>query len=136
MNSTVEQTAQAMSAPRAGIIGVAQTLALIAGISRSGVTIVSGLFSGLDYQDSARFSFLLATPIIGAAGIYKLPDLLGPDGRGVRSQILVGAVAAFIAAYFSVRFLDKYFRNRRLWPFALYSIGFGLFMVVFIAAGG
>jgi undecaprenyl-diphosphatase len=136
VESSVEHTAKAMSPTKAGIIGVAQILALIAGISRSGVTMVSGLFSGLDYQDSARFSFLLATPIIGAAGIYKLPDLLGPDGRGVRSQILVGAIAAFIAAYFAVRFLDKYFRTKRLWPFAIYSIVFGGFMVVFIALGG
>jgi undecaprenyl-diphosphatase len=136
MNSSVEHTAKSMSKTRAGIIGLAQVLALIAGISRSGVTMVSGLFSGLDYQDSARFSFLLATPIIGAAGIYKLPDLLGPNGNGVRGQILVGAVVAFIAAYFAVRFLDKYFQTKRLWPFATYSIVFGLFMVVFIAAGG
>lgn len=135
IDSTVEHTAQSMSSSKAGIIGVAQTLALIAGLSRSGITMVSGLFSGLDYQDSARFSFLLATPIIGAAGIYKLPDLLGPNGNGVRGQILVGAVVAFIAAFFAVRFLDKYFRTKRLWPFATYSIVFGLFMVIFIAVG-
>jgi undecaprenyl-diphosphatase len=136
MQSSVDQTAKAMSLPKAGIIGVAQILALIAGLSRSGITMVSGLFTGLDYEDSARFSFLLATPIIGAAGIYKLPDLIGPNGNGVRSQIFVGAVAAFIAAYFAVRFLDKYFRTRSLRPFAIYSMVFGLFMVVFIAAGG
>jgi undecaprenyl-diphosphatase len=136
LESSVEHTAAAMSKTRAGIIGTAQVLALIAGISRSGVTMVSGLFSGLDYQDSARFSFLLATPVIAAAGLYKLPDLLGVNGNGVRSQILVGAVAAFIAAYFSVRFLDKYFRTNRLRPFAIYSVVFGLFMVVFIAFGG
>jgi undecaprenyl-diphosphatase len=136
LQSSVEQTAMAVSKTRAGIIGTAQVLALIAGISRSGVTMVSGLFSGLDYQDSARFSFLLATPVIAAAGLYKLPDLLGVNGNSVRSQILVGAVAAFIAAYFSVRFLDKYFRTNRLRPFAIYSVVFGLFMVVFIAFGG
>ncbi len=136
VDSSVEHTAHSITSTRAGIIGLAQVLALIAGLSRSGVTMVSGLFSGLDYQDSARFSFLLATPIIGAAGIYKLPDLLGPNGNGVRSQIFVGAIAAFIAAYFAVRFLDKYFRTKRLWPFALYSIVFGSFMFVFIAAGG
>jgi undecaprenyl-diphosphatase len=136
LQSTVEHTSAAMSKTRAGIIGTAQVLALIAGISRSGVTMVSGLFSGLDYQDSARFSFLLATPIIFAAGIYKLPDLIGVNGNGIRGQILVGAVAAFIAAYFSVRFLDKYFRTNRLRPFAIYSVVFGLFMVAFIAFGG
>jgi len=116
---------------RAGIIGVAQVGALFAGISRSGITMVSGLYSGLDYEDSARFSFLLATPIILAAGLYKLPDFLGANGNGVRPQMLAGGVAAGIAAYFSVRFLDKYFKNKSLKPFAIYSLCFGVLMVVF-----
>lgn len=133
LEATVDQTAVAVSPKRAILIGISQVLALIAGISRSGITMVSGLYSGLDYQDSARFSFLLATPIIGAAGVYKLPELFGSAGNGVRSQVLVGALAAFIAAYISVRFLDKYFTTRRLLPFAVYSIGFGLFMVIFIS---
>ena len=78
----------------AGLIGVAQVLALFAGISRSGITMVAGLVRGLDHEDAARFSFLLATPIILAAGVYKLPDLLGPNGAGVQGQILVGSIAA------------------------------------------
>jgi undecaprenyl-diphosphatase len=129
LESTTAHTAKTISVKRAGIIGTAQVFALLAGISRSGVTIVSGLFSGLDYEDSARFSFLLATPIIGAAGIYKLPDFLGPNGNGVRWQILAGAVVAGIAAYISVRFLDKYFRTQRLKPFAIYCLGFGFIML-------
>ncbi|MGH7234504.1 MAG: undecaprenyl-diphosphate phosphatase, partial [Candidatus Saccharimonadales bacterium] len=88
------------------------------------------LYSGLDYEDSARFSFLLATPIIMAAGVYKLPDLFGPNGSGVRNQILVGAIAAGIAAYLSIRYLDKYFRTKRLKPFAIYSLSFGLLMII------
>lgn len=110
----------------AGAVGLAQVLALLAGISRSGITMVAGLIRGLDHEDAARFSFLLATPIILAAGMYKLPDLLGPNGDGVRGQVLAGSVAAGIAAYVSVRFLSRYFIKRTLTPFALYSIGVGV----------
>src|ERR1700712_1558929 len=72
----------------AGVIGLFQTLALFAGISRSGITMVAGLLRGLDHEDAARFSFLLATPIIFAAGLYKLPDLTGHLGDGVRGQAI------------------------------------------------
>jgi len=115
---------------RAIIVGVAQVGALFAGISRSGITMIAGVRSGLDHEDAARFSFLLATPIILAAGVYKLPDFIGSNGNGVRGQVLVGAAAAGIAAYFSVRFLDKYFRTRSLRPFGLYCVGFGVFMLL------
>jgi undecaprenyl-diphosphatase len=109
----------------AGLIGVSQILAFFAGISRAGITMVGGLLRGLDHQDAARFSFLLATPIILAAGVYKIPDLLGPNGDGVRGQIAVGSVVAGIAAYLSIRFLERYFRNRKLTPFAVYCVFFG-----------
>ncbi len=109
----------------AGVVGVAQTAALFAGISRSGVTMVAGLVRGLDHEDAARFSFLLATPIILAAGVYKLPDFFGPLGDGVRGQALVGSLVAAIAAYCSVRFLVRFFRTRSLLPFAIYSVVFG-----------
>ena len=114
----------------AGLIGVAQVLALLAGISRSGVTMVAGLVRGLDHEDAARFSFLLATPIILAAGIYKLPDLLGPNGAGVQGQVLVGSLAAALAAYGSVRFLSRYFTTRTLLPFAAYCLIAGALAVV------
>jgi undecaprenyl-diphosphatase len=104
--------------------------ALLAGISRSGITMVAGLLRGLDYEDAARFSFLLATPVILAAGIYKLPDLLGPNGNGVRSQILVGSIVAGVAAYLAVRFLMRYFETRKLWPFAVYCLLFGSAMII------
>lgn len=131
LEATTENTAKKMSSKQAGLIGVAQVGALFAGISRSGITMVSGLFSGLDYEDSARFSFLLATPIILAAGLYKLPDFLGPNGDGIRGQTLVGGLVAGLAAYLTVRFLDKYFQSKRLWPFALYCFIFGGFMILF-----
>lgn len=117
----------------AGIIGAAQTVALFAGISRSGVTMVGGLLRGLNHEDAARFSFLLATPIIFAAGIYKLPDLAGPLGDGVRGQALAGGVAAFIAAYGAVRFLEHYFERRNLMPFAIYCLAAGALSLAHIA---
>jgi undecaprenyl-diphosphatase len=112
-------------------VGSAQILALFAGISRSGVTMVAGLLRGLDHEDAARLSFMLATPIIFAAGFYKLPDLLGHNGDHIRGQVLVGSLAAGIAAYFSVRFLTKYFETRTLTPFAVYSLVFGIAMIFY-----
>jgi undecaprenyl-diphosphatase len=104
------------------LVGVAQAFALLPGISRSGITMVVGLTRGLDHEDAADFSFLLATPIILAAGVYKLPDLLGHNGDGVRGQVLVGSIAAAIAAYLSVRFLRRYFEHRTLMPFGIYCL--------------
>lgn len=115
---------------RALLIGTVQIGALFAGISRSGITMLAGLRSGLDHQDAARFSFLLATPIILAAGIYKLPSVLGSAGNGIHGQILVGSLLAGVGAYVSVRFLDKYFRGKSLRPFGWYCIGFGLLMLL------
>ena len=114
----------------AGVIGVAQTGALFAGISRSGITMVAGLLRGLDHEDAARFSFLLATPIILAAGLYKIPDLMGTLGNGVRGQALVGGIAAAFAAFISVKFLMKYFETRTLTPFAIYCVLFGAAMAI------
>jgi len=113
------------------VVGVAQSTALIAGISRDGVTMGAGLARGLDHSDSARFAFLLATPIILAAGLFKLPELLGSHGNGVRGQALVACVAAAITAVFTVSFLVKYFKTRTLIPFAVYCLAFGAFMVVY-----
>jgi undecaprenyl-diphosphatase len=111
-------------------VGSAQILALFAGISRSGVTMVAGLLRGLDHEDAARLSFMLATPVILAAGVYKLPELLGHNGDHVRGQVLVGSLAAGIAAYVAVRFLTTWFKTRTLTPFAIYSLAFGLVMLV------
>jgi undecaprenyl-diphosphatase len=106
----------------ATVIGLFQTLALLAGISRSGVTMVAGLFRGLDHEDAARFSFLLATPVIFAAGVLKLPTLAGSAGSQIHGQIIVGMLTAGFAAYFSVRFLTRYFQTQTLVPFAVYSL--------------
>jgi len=106
----------------AGVVGVAQVGALFAGISRSGITMVAGLLRGLDHEDAARFSFLLATPIILAAGVYKIPDLTGPLGNGIRGQVLAGSIAAGLAAYVAVRFLMRFFETGTLMPFAIYCL--------------
>lgn len=115
----------------AGVIGVAQVLALLAGISRSGITMVAGLARGLDHEDAARFSFLLATPIIFAAGVYKLPDLFGHLGDGIRGQVLAGSIVAGVAAYVSVRFLVRYFESRNLLPFGIYCLVAGTACAVY-----
>jgi undecaprenyl-diphosphatase len=113
------------------VVGVAQSTALVAGISRDGVTMGAGLARGLDHSDSARFAFLLATPIILAAGVVKLPDLLGHLGDGVRGQALVACAVAAVTAVFTVRFLVGYFKTRTLTPFAVYCLVFGAAMVIY-----
>ena len=114
-------------------IGSAQILALFAGISRSGVTMAAGLVRKLDHEDAARFSFLLATPVILAAGVLKIPDLFGPLGNGIRGQVLVGSIAAGVAAYLSVRFLLRWFQTRTLWPFSIYCLVVGASCTVYFA---
>lgn len=136
LDSTAKNTEEKISFKRAGVIGLSQVLALFPGISRSGVTMVGGLVSGLDSEDAARFTFLLATPIILAAGIYKLPDLLSADLAQSRPEMLVGGLVAGIAAYFSVKFLDRYFRTRTLMPFAIYCLAAGSFMIMFQTVHG
>jgi len=119
----------------AGIIGLFQTLALLAGISRSGITMVAGLLRGLDHQDAARFSFLLATPVILAAGVLKLPSLAGAAGAHIHGQVVVGMVTAGVAAYLTVRFLVRYFETRTLTPFAIYSLLAGVVCILRFAIG-
>ncbi|MGH9029005.1 MAG: undecaprenyl-diphosphate phosphatase, partial [Acidimicrobiales bacterium] len=117
----------------AAVIGVAQSTALIAGISREGISITAGLLRGLDHEDAARFAFLMATPIILAAGLFKLSDLLGPLGNGVRGEALVAAVCSAVTAVFAVKFLMNYFKTRTLTPFGIYCLLFGLAMAIFTA---
>ncbi|KAA0099814.1 undecaprenyl-diphosphate phosphatase [Mycolicibacterium sp. P1-18] len=111
---------------RGAYIGAAQTLALLPGISRSGVTMTAGLLRGLTHDEAARFSFLLATPVILAAGVLKLPDLFGPLGSGIGGQVLAGSLASFVSAYLAVKFLTKYFHTRTMTPFAIYCVVAGL----------
>jgi undecaprenyl-diphosphatase len=113
-------------------IGAAQILALLPGISRSGATMAAGLFKGLSHEDAARFSFLLATPVILAAGVLKLPDLAGPAGAGIHGQVLAGSLASGVGAYLSVRFLTRYFETRTLIPFAVYCLVAGFLSLLWL----
>ena len=130
LQSSSKSTSRNLTYKKSVFIGATQSLALIAGISRSGVTMVGGLLSGLTYESAARFAFLLATPVIFLAGVYKLPELVKPASRVMLLPTLVGAAVAGIAAYLAVRFLDKYFQDKRLWPFAVYCFVFGGLMII------
>jgi undecaprenyl-diphosphatase len=118
---------------QAAAIGAAQAAALIPGISRSGMTMGGGLLVGLSNEDAARFGFLLATPIIGAAGVLKLPELFGAAGDGVRGQALVGALAAALTTWFAVKFLLRYFETNRLTPFGIYCVVAGIVCTLIFA---
>jgi undecaprenyl-diphosphatase len=115
-----------LSVKEALVIGSAQILGLFPGFSRSGATIATGLLRGLRHEDAARFAFLLATPVIAAAGLLKVPELLTPEAQGVLGPAVVGSLLAGVGAYVSVRFLTKYFETRTLTPFAIYCVVAGL----------
>ncbi|GAC1548822.1 MAG: undecaprenyl-diphosphate phosphatase [Herpetosiphon sp.] len=109
-------------------VGVFQAVALIPGFSRTGAAITGGLLAGLSNEDAARFSFLLATPIIGAASLLKLPELALQSNRAMLGPILTGTVCAGISAFFALRFLTRYFETRSLRPFAMYCVVAGAIM--------
>ncbi|WIY03273.1 undecaprenyl-diphosphate phosphatase [Amycolatopsis mongoliensis] len=115
------------------LIGAAQILALLPGISRSGITMVAGLRRGLGHEDAARFAFLLATPVILAAGVLKMPTLFAPENHASLGPALVGSVVAGVASYISVRFLTGYFETRTLTPFAIYCVVAGIGSLIFFA---
>ena len=114
------------------LVGAAQAIALIPGFSRSGATMGGGLIVGLSHKDAARFAFLLATPIIGAAAVLKLPELFGHQGNGVRGQALVGALCSAVTAYLAVRFLMRFFETNKLTPFAVYCALAGTAALIYL----
>jgi undecaprenyl-diphosphatase len=128
-----ERIAQTVGWGQAASVGAAQSIALIPGFSRSGAAMGGGLLVGLSHKDAARFAFLLATPIILAAAVLKLPDLAGSQGNGVRGPALVGALCAALTAYLSVRFLMRYFETRTLVPFAVYCLCAGTACAIYFA---
>jgi undecaprenyl-diphosphatase len=118
----------------AAVIGLGESTALIAGVSRDGVVMATGLARGLDNADAARFGFLLATPIILAAGIFKLGDLLGRNGdHGVRGAAVIAAACAAVTAVAVVHFLTRYFQRGNLRPFGIYCLLFGGAMIIYNA---
>jgi undecaprenyl-diphosphatase len=131
-----DQRIAKLSFPRACAVGLSQAAALVPGISRSGFSMGGSLLFGLSNEDAARFAFLLATPIIGAAALLKLPDLLGHTGDGVRGPALVAALVAAATTVVAVRFLLRYFTTNRLSPFGWYCIGAGTICLGVFALGG
>ncbi len=125
-NTTSDQRLAKLTWWQAVKIGTSQIISLIPGFSRSGSTMAGSLLVGLSNEDAARFSFLLATPIIGAAALLELPPLFTPSFRGLVGPSIAGGIAAAIAAYFSVKFLMRYFHTNKLTPFAVYCVVAGL----------
>ncbi len=119
-----------------GAIGASQTLALLPGISRSGVTMVSGLLAGLSHANAARFSFMLATPVIGLAALLKVPDLFKTEARDILTMTIAASVLAGVTAYLSIRFLMSYFETKRLSPFGYYCIVAGLAALLILQLRG
>jgi undecaprenyl pyrophosphate phosphatase UppP len=122
-----DQRLSTMGYARAILVGSAQILALLPGISRDGIVTVTGMWRGLSTEDAVRFSFLLSAPVILAAGLLKAKDLVGPMGQGIHGPVLVGSVLAGVGAYLSVRFLTRYFsEGRSLNPFGIYCLVMGV----------
>jgi undecaprenyl-diphosphatase len=118
---------------QAVVIGTSQVIALLPGFSRSGATMVGGLLVGLEHQSAARFSFLLATPIILAAGVLEIPKLLQPAAREALGPALIGGVIAGILAYLSTAVLMRYFKQQEanaLLPFAGYCVVLGALALI------
>jgi len=115
-----------LSYPASLLVGVAQSFALLPGISRSGISMVAGLLFDLDHEHAARFSFLLATPVILAAGLLEVPKLFAPEAHLVLLEAVAGGIVAGVAAYLSVAFLTRYFRTNDLRPFGWYCVIFGV----------
>ena len=116
------------------IIGIAQAMAVIPGVSRSGSTMTAGLFGNLDRSTAARFSFLLGIPAITLAGLVELKDLVefGIAGSGL-IPLIGGLISSAVFSYLAIAWLIKYLQRRSTWIFVWYRLGFGLF--IFIAFG-
>lgn len=125
MDAQARRSLSRLSVRTAALVGLLQSTALLAGISREGVTMVAGMTRGLNREDALRFAYLLSTPVIFAAGILKVPDLTGQLGNGIRGQVAVGSVVAVVVSLIALRVLLRYFRTRTLTPFAVYCLLMG-----------
>ncbi|MDQ6693541.1 MAG: undecaprenyl-diphosphate phosphatase [Chloroflexota bacterium] len=134
-NASEGKRAEELTFGEGALVGATQTLALFPGISRSGMTIVAGLLAKLSYEEAARFSFMLATPVIGLAALLKVPDLFKPESRAILNLTIPAAVVAGLTAYLSVRFLMRYFETQRLSPFGYYCIAAGALALVLLKLG-
>ncbi len=118
------------------LIGAAQALALLPGFSRSGTSMVAGIRSSLDHVGAARFSFLLATPLIVAASLISVKDLFAPAALASPGMVGIGYVVSGVTAYLSLRFLMRYFQTERLDVFGYYCVGFGALALMILGARG
>jgi undecaprenyl-diphosphatase len=125
------RTLSSLSWKDAVIVGIAQSLALIPGISRSGSSMVAGLGVRLNHEDAARFSFLLGTPVIGGAALLEIPQLFGQSANTLM-LVGLGMVLSGVAAYLSTKFLMKYFETGRLDPFAYYCWAAGIISLILL----
>ncbi|MEV0546357.1 undecaprenyl-diphosphate phosphatase [Nocardia salmonicida] len=111
-------------------IGFSQLGALLTGFSRAGLTMVGGLWRGLEHEHAAKFAFLLATPAILGAGLLQTPELISPATAGIRGPVLVGAIVSGLSSWLAVRFLERYFQTRTLLPFAVYCVVVGVLSII------
>lgn len=129
-SQTSRQSSDHLTFGRAAAAGLAQSAGLVAGLSRSGMTMLAVLHYGLEREHAARFSFLLLTPVLFTLGLFHLPQLLDAHYAPVRLQMLLGSLLAGVTAYYSVRFLDKYLRQHSLRRFGFYSIAAGVMLLL------
>jgi undecaprenyl-diphosphatase len=116
-------------------VGFAESLALLPGISRSGSSIVAGLLVGLSESEAARYSFMLATPVILAAGLLEVPRLFDSSAHVALLESVLGGILSAVTAYLSVAFLTRYFRTNDLRPFGWYCLVVGLVCFALFSLG-
>ena len=116
------------------IVGCAQALALVPGVSRSGITLLAALVLGFRREASARFSFLLSVPAVAAAGIFELPKVLRAHDIG-GGALAIGLIAAAVSGYASIAWLLRFLRVRSTMPFVVYRIALGVLLLVLLSTG-
>ncbi|MEI8066275.1 MAG: undecaprenyl-diphosphate phosphatase [Actinomycetes bacterium] len=129
VNENVEIT-EHISNSHAAIIGLGQSAALFAGISRFGISMSAGLVRGLNHRVASDFAFLLSLPVILAAAVLKIPHLIGHSANVSLGPILAGSFVSFVATYVSITFLVKWFKTKTLYPFAIYCLLFGIASII------
>ena len=115
-------------------VGLAQSLALIPGVSRSGSTITAGLFRGLERPAAARFSFLLSIPAVVASGLFEARKINTPGGPGVGLTV-VSTIIAFAVGLASIAWLLRYISRHSTYVFIVYRIALGLFLMTLLTTG-
>ncbi|MDA0166956.1 undecaprenyl-diphosphate phosphatase [Solirubrobacter ginsenosidimutans] len=118
----------------AALMGFAQALALIPGVSRSGSTITGGLFAGFDRESAARYSFLLSIPAVVLSGLFELRKIGDPGGAGLAPTV-IATVLAFIVGYASIAWMLRWLTSHSTLVFVIYRVGLGALVLVLTAAG-